>query len=176
MIDKLPQEMSECLMVLDNSIPTTEAGKFWLEDIKWDYSGDSELAVTVVVVDENNIPMHSVPVGFFFDTGTPMPVHNLNWNTGLLPKGTMDTTYGGVPAQLILGADGVIKKGEPGGVSVAVMHPDFSSVVLKGAGMKADHTGMIITFKLQRAGVQSYEERITQLEAQVAELAQLLVG
>jgi hypothetical protein len=50
------------------------------------------------------------------------------------------------------------------------LEPEYSSDVVTGMGMLADHTGIHLTFQLRRNGVVPLMDRLESLEARVAAL------
>jgi hypothetical protein len=50
------------------------------------------------------------------------------------------------------------------------LEPEYSSDVVTGAGMLADHTGLHLTFQLRRSGVVPLAERLAIIEARLAAL------
>lgn len=71
---------------------------------------------------------------------------------------------------MILGAEGVVKAGQVGGVTVYILQPEFSSDVITGCGQLADHTGMVLTMQLRRANVVPLSERLGSIEERLAKL------
>jgi hypothetical protein len=64
----------------------------------------------------------------------------------------------------------VVREGEPGGVTVYVLEPEYASDYVTGAGMLPDHTGLHLTFQLRRQGVKPLTERLAEIEARLAAL------
>jgi hypothetical protein len=64
----------------------------------------------------------------------------------------------------------VVKQGQPGGITVYLLEPEYSSDVVTGAGMLADHTGLHLTFQLRRNGVVPLMDRLASMEARIAAL------
>lgn len=128
--------------------------------------------ITVQVVDENGFPMRGVPVAFAYSTAdfyalTP----DFLW-TPPSQRLFCVVTEGDGQIDQIQGS--TVKQGEPGGVTVFLLIPEISSDVLTGAGMLADHTGLKLTFQVQRTGVRSIFERLDTIEAQLKTINEVL--
>lgn len=127
--------------------------------------------IIVRVVDENGFPLSNVAVGFAYSTGRAiMPAENALWYPPVPWRGDVVRTGGDGQCDFVLGPDGVVKDGRAGGVTVYVLEPEYSSDVVAGCGMLADHTGMLLTFQLRRNGVQPLAEHIAELEARITAL------
>lgn len=61
----------------------------------------------------------------------------------------------------------VVKQGQPGGITVYILSPEYSSDVITGAGQLADHTGLYLTYQLRRTNVTPQADRLAALEAWV---------
>jgi hypothetical protein len=66
-----------------------------------------------------------------------------------------------------------VKPGEPGGITVYILEPEYSSDVVAGAGMLADHTGLHLTYQLRRTGIVPLMERLANIEARLIALEAL---
>lgn len=122
--------------------------------------------ITVLVVDENGAPMPGVPVAFSYSTAEKYTLTpDFAWQPPTPQRAFITRTQGSGQADQIQGD--VVKANEPGGVTVFILTPEFSSDFVTGAGMLADHTGLHLTFQLRRAGVIPAADRLSALEAWV---------
>jgi hypothetical protein len=125
--------------------------------------------IIVLVVDENGIPVPSVAVAFAYSTAEPYVVpEDFQWSPPAPRRADIVVTRGSGEIEHIQGS--VVEKGQPGGVTVCVLEPEYASDVVTGAGALADHTGLYMIFQLQRKGVKSWSERLTELEARLQAL------
>lgn len=130
-----------------------------------------EQRVIVLVVDENGFPMPSVNVAFAYDTAEEYTLSDdFLWTPPTPQKAFIVPTQGSGQIDQVQGSG--VKKGQPGGITVYVLEPEYSSDVVAGAGMLADHTGLHLTFQLQRTGVLSLMERLDNIEARLNALDQ----
>lgn len=126
-----------------------------------------EQRIIVAVIDENGFPLANVPVAFSYSTADqftltpdflwqpPAP-----WRAFIVPTG--------MSGQIDQIQGSAVKPGEPGGITVYLLDPLHSSDAVSGLGMLGDHTGLHLTFQLQRTGVKPLDERISALEAWTA--------
>lgn len=122
-----------------------------------------EQRITVLVVDENGFPMPNIAIAFSYSTADPYFLPNgYTWNPPTPHRAFIVPTQGSGQIDQIQGS--VVKQGEPGGVTVYAMHPDYPSDYISGAGMLADHTGLHLTFQLRRNGIKPITERLRALE------------
>ncbi len=134
-----------------------------------------ELRIIVMVVDENGFPMPGVKVAFSYSTANQYLVgDDFTWVPPTPHRADIFPTTGGGQIEHIQGS--VIKKGEPGGITVYVVEPQYSSDYVSGAGALADHTGMHMIFQLRRPGVVPLGDRIKSLEDRVAALEAKMGG
>lgn len=125
--------------------------------------------VTVLVLDENGIAMPNIPVAFSYSTANFYTLTNdFEWRPPSPQRAFIVRTQGSGQIDQIQGD--VVKQGQPGGITAYILTPEYSSDVVAGAGMLADHTGLHLTFQLQRVGVKSIEQRIAALEQWVTNL------
>jgi len=128
-----------------------------------------EQRVIVLVVDENGFPMPNIPVAFSYSTANGYTVTpDFLWNPPSPHQAFIVATQGSGQIDQIQG--GGVKKGEPGGITAYLLHPEFSSDYVSGAGMLSDHTGLHLTFQLRRVGVRPIAERLDELEARISAL------
>jgi len=153
-----------------HSATPTEAGAFRLIDIRrtkpktW-----MEQRIIVLVVDENGIPMPGVMVAFAYSTAPQYLVdENFKWAPPSPRKAEIYPTRGSGEIEHIQGS--VVIEGQAGGVTVCILEPEYSSDVVTGAGMLADHTGLYMIFQLRRTGVEPITDRLAALEAKVQAL------
>jgi len=128
--------------------------------------------ITVRVVDENGAPMEGVPVAFSYSTAPDKYTltADFQWQPPGPHRAFIARTGGSGEIDMVLGAEGVVKAGESGGVTVYILQAEFSSDVVTGCGMLADHVGMVLTFQLRRTGVVPLDERLGSIEARLAAL------
>ncbi len=125
--------------------------------------------ITVLVLDENGFPMPNIPVAFAYDTADQyVMTQDFVWTPPLPHQAFVVPTQGGGQIDHVQGSP--VKQGEPGGVSVYIFEPEYSSDVVVGAGMLADHTGLHLTFQLQRTGILPLTTRLEAIETRLAVL------
>jgi len=166
----IPQDIQADWMASLVKATPTEKGAFRLVAVRRGKAGTfEEKRITVVVVDENGFPMPNVRVAFSYSTADQYTLTpDFLWSPPPPQRAfTVPTGSGGQIDQI---QGGGVKFGEPGGVTVYLLEPEYASDVVTGAGMLADHTGLHLTFQLRRTGVVPIEERLDSLEARVAAL------
>lgn len=129
--------------------------------------------ITVLVVDENGVAMPGVPVAFSYSTADKYTLTaDFRWQPPTQERvghrAFIVRTGGDGEADQIQGS--VVKANEPGGVTVFILTPEFSSDFVTGAGMLASHDGLHLTFQLRQAGVVPLDERLTGIEARLTKL------
>ena len=125
-----------------------------------------ELRIIVLVVDENGFPLSGVKVAFSYSTAHQYLVgQDFTWVPPSPHRADIFATEGSGQIEHIQGS--VVQSGEPGGITVYVVEPKYSSDYITGAGALADHTGMHVTFQLRRPGVVSINDRLAQIEARL---------
>jgi hypothetical protein len=128
-----------------------------------------EQRIIVLVVDENGFPLPNVSVAFSYSTAESFTLaQDFLWSPPPPHRAFIVPTQGSGQIDQIQGS--VIKEGEPGGVTVYVFEPEYSSDYVTGAGMLADHTGLHLTFQLRRQGVKPLMDRLAEIEARLAAL------
>lgn len=154
---------------LMKSIPTPK-GAFKLVNIRRTAPKSfEEQRLIVLVVDENGFPMPNVRVAFSYSTADFYAISSdFMWMPPQPQRAHIVPTAGSGQIEQIQGSP--VKQGEAGGVTVYIFEPEYSSDVVIGLGMLADHTGLHLTFQLRRAGVMPLVERVAGLEARVAAL------
>jgi hypothetical protein len=128
-----------------------------------------EQRVIILVVDENGFPMPNTRVAFSYSTADQYVLTpDFLWSPPSPSRAFIVPTAGSGQIDQIQGSG--VKQGEPGGITVYIFEPEYSSDVVTGAGMLADHTGLYLTYQLRRTGVTPLTDRIASLEARVAAL------
>lgn len=128
-----------------------------------------EQRVVVLVVDENGFPLPGVKVAFAFSTASFYALTpDFLWSPPQPQRAFIVPTQGGGQIDQVQGSP--VKAGEPGGVTVYILEPEYASDVVTGAGMLADHTGLHLTFQLRRTGILPMAARLDALEARLAAL------
>jgi hypothetical protein len=139
--------------------------------------------IKVNVLNEEGYPEPGVMVVFAFTTGRDtIPFHlTAGWQPPPPYKAKVEPTQGDGATDLVLGPEGVVKKGQRGGVTVYLAGEGFSSDVIDGLGMYADHTSPELTFQKFPNGYVSrgnrldhIEDRLMALETEINELKQAL--
>lgn len=154
---------------LHTATPTSE-GVFRLVNIRRTQPGTfEEQRIIVLVVDENGFPIPNVPVAFSFSTANQYTLsQDFLWTPPAPQKAFIVPTQGSGQIDQVQGSG--VKEGEPGGVTVYILEPKYSSDYVTGAGMLADHTGLHLTFQLQRTGVVPLAQRLADIEARLSAL------
>lgn len=145
-----------------------DAGAYVLTGVRRTKSGShEELRLIATVIDEDERPIDGLDVVFSYSTARQFLLDDTF--TWLPPSqnGDIVPTTGG-RAEHIQGS--VVRSGQPGGVTVFVLDPSYPSVYVSGAGALADHTGLHLTFQLQRRDYLTVEERLASLEERVRAL------
>lgn len=127
--------------------------------------------IIVRVINEDEVPLAGVAVAFAYSTGPDQVLlsEDFLWVPPREPSNAhIVRTRGGGEIEEI--QHDVVKAGQAGGVTVYALHPLYSSDVVVGAGMLSDHSGMHLTFQLQRAGVRSVREIVDDLERRLIAL------
>jgi hypothetical protein len=142
----------------------TIGGVFRLVDIvKTEPLSWQEGKIIVQVVDENGFPLPNVKVAFSYSTADQYLVHSdFKWQPPSPWQADVVHTEGGGRIEHVQGSP--VKEGQPGGVTVYIVEPEYSSDVVTGCGALADHTGLLLTFKLSRVGVVPIREKIAEIE------------
>ncbi len=153
-------------------LPTvaTPAGAFRLVGIKrTEGQGYMGQRINVLVVDENGFPLPGVRVAFSFSTADQYFVAEaFDWMPPMPHKAFIVSTNGAGQCDQVQGS--VVRGGQPGGVTVYCLEPEFASDVVAGCGMLANHDGLLLTFQLRRTGVRSIEEQLATIEDRLAKL------
>ncbi len=126
-----------------------------------------EQRIVVLVLDENGFPLPNVPVAFAYSTAeqyflTP----DFLWTPPFPPRAFIVPTAGSGQIDQIQGS--AVNPGQPGGITVYILEPEYASDSVAGAGMLGDHTGLHLTFQRKGAGVVSLAERLAAIEAWMA--------
>ncbi len=125
--------------------------------------------ITVLVIDENGVAMPGVPVAFSYSTADKYTLTaDFAWQPPTPRKAFIARTGGSGEIDQIQGD--VVKDGQPGGVTVYILSPEYSSDIVAGAGMLANHDGLYLTYQLRRTGVVSLSDRLASIEARLTAL------
>ena len=165
-LTQLPADIAaDWLAELHPATPTAQ-GVFRLVNIRrTDGASFEGQRITVLVLDENGIAIPSATVAFSYSTAAAYVLTPaFLWSPPMPRRAFIVPTGGGGQIDMVLGAEGVVKQGQAGGVTAYILEPEYSSDVVSGLGMMADHTGLHLTFALQRAGVKSTAQRLSALE------------
>ena len=164
-----PDIQQEWMAQLQRATPT-EKGVFRLVNIRRTEPGSfEEQRVIVLVVDENGFPIPNVKVAFSFSTANQYTLsQDFLWAPPPPQRAFIVPTQGSGQIDQVQGS--AVKEGQPGGITVYILEPEYSSDVVTGVGMLADHTGLHLTFQLQRPGITPLNERLAKIEARLAAL------
>ncbi|MGB6928994.1 MAG: hypothetical protein WBH05_07210 [Syntrophobacteria bacterium] len=145
----------------------TDKGVFQLVDIRPTAGGSYQgQRIVVLVVDEDGIAIPNVPVAFSFSTADRYLVGpDFLWSPPHPRNAFVVQTHGSGEIDQVQGS--IVPEGGPGGVTVYLLDPEYSSDAVSGCGMLKDHTGLHLTFQLQRNGYRPVLERLAELEARV---------
>ena len=166
----LPVEFQREWQAQLHRAPRNEWGSYRLVKIRRTKPATfEELRIIVLVVDENGFPMPGIKVAFSYSTANQYYISNdFVWRPPHPFRADIFPTTGGGEIEHIQGS--VIKKGQPGGITVYCVEPEYSSDYVSGAGALADHSGLHLTFQLRRPGVRPFNERLTQMEERLDKL------
>jgi len=169
-LNVLPVDVQQDWMATLQKATPTDKGVFRLVAVRRGKAKSfEEQRVIVQVVDENGFPIPNVPVAFSYSTADQYTLSpDFLWSPPPPSRAFIVPTAGSGQIDQIQG--GGVKKGEPGGITVYIFEPEYSSDVVTGAGMLADHTGLHLTYQLRRTGVTPLMDRLASLEARVAAL------
>jgi hypothetical protein len=164
------QQRWQAQLLAANAAP---GGAFRLVGIE-DTPGLSSMGqrITVRVIDENGFPIPNVRVAFAYSTAPVFILEAAFQWTPLAHRAFTVYTNGGGEIDQVQG--GPVKEGEPGGVTVYILEPEFSSDAVSGCGMLADHTGLLLTFQLRRTGVTPICERLDAFEARLKNIGKIV--
>lgn len=168
-----PQDIQRDWM-LSLQHPSGYRSTFVVLDIRRTEPGSSEeQRIIARVVDEAGRPLADVDVVFAFSTGQQIIFPpTMQWAPPAPHNGGVVKTDLGGTCDFIQGS--AVKPGQPGGMTVYCLDPNYPSVVVQGAGMLANHEGLCITFQLRRDGytVGDLAQRVSLLEDAVRQLSQ----
>lgn len=145
-------------------------GQFHLVHIRRTKPGSFEdNRIVVLVLDENGIAMPSVNVAFAYSTAPRFIVTpDFTWVPPPPFRAEQHRTKGSGEIEQIQG--GSVRDGQPGGVTVFILEPGYASAIVSGCGSLADHTGLHLTFRLQRHDVLPLVDRLANIEQRLAAL------
>ncbi|MBI1877254.1 MAG: hypothetical protein HYR94_03310 [Chloroflexi bacterium] len=169
-LNVLPADIQQDWMATLQKATATAEGVFQLVNIRRTRPKSfEEQRVIVLVVDENGFPIPNIRVAFSYSTADQYVLTpDFLWSPPPPSRAFIVPTAGSGQIDQIQGSG--VKQGEPGGITVYIFEPEYSSDVVTGAGMLADHTGLHLTYQLRRTGVTPLMDRIASLEARVAAL------
>ncbi len=125
--------------------------------------------IIVLVVDENGFPLPGVKVAFSYSTAHRFGVDDqFTWSPPQPWRAHIVPTEGSGQIEQVQGS--VVRDGQPGGVTVYVVEPEYASDIVSGMGALSDHTGIHMTFQLRREGVTSFQQQLAELRARVTAL------
>lgn len=173
-MDRLPIEFQQKWGAALWPATANENGSFRLVNIRQTRPKTfEELRLIVLVVDENGFPLPNVKVAFSYSTAHQYLVGSeFVWVPPQPWKADIFPTAGSGQIEHIQGS--VIQEGQPGGITVYCVEPQYSSDYITGAGALADHTGLHLTFQLRRSGVVPLNERLKNIEDRLAVLEEKL--
>jgi len=166
-LNVLPPDIQQDWMAQLQKATPTEKGVFRLVNIRRTAPRTfEEQRVIVLVVDENGFPMPNVKVAYSYSTADQYTLTpDFLWTPPSPQKAFIVPTQGSGQIDQVQG--GGVKAGQPGGVTVYLLEPEYSCDVVSGAGMLADHTGLHLTYQLRRTGVVPLLERLANIEARL---------
>jgi hypothetical protein len=175
----LPMEIQANWMATLKKETPTKQGIFELVDIKKTQPGSwQEGKLIVLVLDPNGLPMAGVPVAFGYSTASRyLLMPEFLWTPsgaqpGNLPLAHIVPTEGGGQIEMVQGS--TVQEGQPGGMTVWIHTPEYSSDSIAGAGALADHTGLYMVFRLRLyQGGQpqpNLHERLTAIEQRLVNI------
>lgn len=169
-LNVLPGDIQQDWMATLQKATPTDKGVFRLVNIRRTRPKSfEEQRVIVLVIDENGFPLPNIRVAFSYSTADQYVLTpDFLWSPPAPSRAFIVPTTGSGQIDQIQG--GGVKQGEPGGITVYIFEPEYSSDVVTGAGMLADHTGLHLTYQLRRTDVIPLMDRLASLEARVAAL------
>lgn len=169
-LNVLPMDIQQDWMATLQKATPTDKGVFRLVNIRRTKPKSfEEQRVIVLVVDENGFPMPNIRVAFSYSTADQYVLTpDFLWSPPPPSRAFIVPTAGSGQIDQIQGS--AVKQGEPGGITVYIFEPEYSSDVVTGAGMLADHTGLHLTYQLRRTGVEPLMDRLANIEARLAAL------
>lgn len=172
-LDRLPVDIiNDWRALLHKATPTSE-GVFRLVHIRRSAGDYEDQRVTVLVIDENGFPLPNVKVAFSYSTAKQYTLNNeFLWMPPVPWKAFIVPTQGGGQIDQIQGSP--VREGEAGGITVYLFEPEYSSDIVKGCGMLADHTGLHLTFQLRRSNVYPLHIRVAAIEARLDQLEAII--
>jgi hypothetical protein len=176
-LNVLPADIQQdFLATLNRYIDPDAQGHFSLVDIHRSGPNDwQSQRITVLVIDENGSPMPNVRVAFSYSTANSYVLTpDFLWNPPPPQRAFIVPTAGSGQIDQIQGSG--VKQGQPGGVTVYLLEPEYSSDVVMGLGQLADHTGLVLTFQLRRNGVVSLRDELDDLKRRVSALEAWIPG
>lgn len=167
----LPTDIQfDWMATLQRNVAPMAQGHFYLVNVRRTRPRSyEEQRIIVLVVDENGFPIPNVRVAFSYSTADQYVLTpDFEWGPPPPARAFIVPTAGSGQIDQVQG--GPVRSGQPGGVTVYLLEPEWSSDVVAGCGALADHTGLHLTFQLRRNGVEPLMNRIERLEARVSAL------
>ena len=132
-LQRLPTEFQLKWQAQLHKATPTEQGVFRLIHIeKTSTAGYDSQRINVMVVDENRLPLAAVKVAFAYDTARRFYLDDhFEW-APIERKADIFATRGGGETDHSQGS--FVKAGDPGGVTVFIIEPEYSSDYITGAG------------------------------------------
>ncbi|MCL4296143.1 MAG: hypothetical protein KJ077_10465 [Anaerolineae bacterium] len=161
---------SNWMATLQRQVSPQAQGHFYLVNIRpTKPKSFEEQRVVVLVVDENGFPLPNVRVAFSYSTADQFTLSpDFLWSPPPPHRAFIVPTAGSGQIDQIQGSQ--VRAGEPGGITVYLLEPEYSSDVVAGAGTLADHTGLHLTYQLRRTGVMPLLERLAAIETRLTAL------
>ncbi len=166
----LPEDIQHDWGAELHSATPTEKGVFRLVAIRRTAAKTfEEQRIVVLVIDENGLAVPNVRVAFSYSTADRFLVsQDFLWVPPHPHLAFVVPTHGSGEIDQVQSS--VVPEGGPGGVTVYLLEPEYSSDFVTGCGMLKDHTGLHLTFQLRRTGVKPLLERLQEIEARLAAL------
>jgi hypothetical protein len=162
----LPHEIQRKWRAILHRFPDSRPdGVFRLVEIRPTGPGTwQELKIIVLVLDQEGQPIPGVKVAFSFSTaGGYIIDQDFTWTPPSPQRALVEPTQGSGEIDCVQGS--VINEGEPGGMTVYCLDPEFPSDHVAGCGALRDHTGLYLIFQLQIPGHKTVQERLDKIEA-----------
>ena len=163
----LPVDIQQDWLAQLHRATPTEKGVFRLVNIRRTQPKTfEELRVVVLVLDENGFAIPNVRVAFSYSTADSYTLSpDFLWTPPGPQRAFILPTTGSGQIDQVQGS--TVKEGQPGGVTVYILEPEYASDYVSGTGALSDHTGLHLTFQLRRTGVTPLLERLAALEARL---------
>lgn len=169
-LNQLPQDIQADWGASLQKATPTEKGAFRLVAIRRTQPRTfEEQRVIVLVVDENGFPMPNIRVAFSYSTADQYTLTpDFLWTPPRPQRAFVVPTQGSGQIDQIQGSS--VTQGQAGGITVYILEPEYASDIVAGAGQLSDHTGLHLTYQLQRAGVLPLAEWLANIEGRLGAL------